>query len=77
LGFNDFIPGIPLGTFTLYSRYYLKTFFQYMPPEIGFEIPVYFCFSRVSLTLNFTILDIKSSGIGLLRGNCTEPFDPS
>ena len=34
----------------------------------------YFFFFKFSFTLNFTILEIKSSGIGSSIGNCTDPL---
>ena len=36
-----------------------------------------FALSKFSFTLNFTILLIKSNGIGLSNGNFTVPFPPS
>jgi hypothetical protein len=35
----------------------------------------YLCFRRFSLTLNFTILATRPTGIGFSMGNCTAPLE--
>ena len=49
---------------------FLHHFLRHYPPASA-------ALSRLSFTLNMTILPIKSNGIGLSSGNRIEPLAPS
>lgn len=66
-----------LAMFLLGGDSLARTVEQLAPNIHDFFFPFTAAFARFSFTLNFTILPIKSYGIGLSNGNWTEPFAPS